>query len=51
MHRRTLPDARSARRGVIAAIVIDIEGTTSPTSSVREGLYDYTRAASWAVAG
>jgi enolase-phosphatase E1 len=28
---------------VIAAIVIDIEGTTSPTSSVREGLYDYTR--------
>jgi enolase-phosphatase E1 len=28
---------------VIAAVVIDIEGTTSPTSSVREGLYDYTR--------
>jgi len=28
---------------VIAGIVIDIEGTTSPTSSVREGLYDYTR--------
>jgi enolase-phosphatase E1 len=28
---------------VIAAIVVDIEGTTSPTSSVREGLYDYTR--------
>jgi enolase-phosphatase E1 len=28
---------------VIAAIVIDIEGTTSPTSSVRQGLYDYTR--------
>jgi enolase-phosphatase E1 len=28
---------------VIAAIVIDIEGTTSPTSSVRVGLYDYTR--------
>jgi enolase-phosphatase E1 len=28
---------------VIAAIVIDIEGTTSPTSSVRNGLYDYTR--------
>jgi len=28
---------------VIAAIVIDIEGTTSPTSSVREGLYGYTR--------
>jgi enolase-phosphatase E1 len=28
---------------VIAAIVIDIEGTTSPTSSVREKLYDYTR--------
>jgi enolase-phosphatase E1 len=28
---------------VIAAIVIDIEGTTSPTNSVREGLYDYTR--------
>jgi enolase-phosphatase E1 len=28
---------------VIAAIVIDIEGTTSPTSSVREGLYSYTR--------
>jgi enolase-phosphatase E1 len=34
---------------VIAAIVIDIEGTTSPTSSVRDGLYDYTRRhlASW----
>jgi enolase-phosphatase E1 len=28
---------------MIAAIVIDIEGTTSPTSSVREKLYDYTR--------
>jgi enolase-phosphatase E1 len=28
---------------VIAAIVIDIEGTTSPTSSVRAGLYGYTR--------
>jgi enolase-phosphatase E1 len=28
---------------VIGAIVVDIEGTTSPTSSVREGLYDYTR--------
>jgi enolase-phosphatase E1 len=28
---------------VIAAIVIDIEGTTSPTRSVREGLYGYTR--------
>lgn len=28
---------------MIAAIVIDIEGTTSPTSSVREDLYDYTR--------
>jgi enolase-phosphatase E1 len=28
---------------VIAAVVIDIEGTTSPTSSVREKLYDYTR--------
>ncbi|HEX4391270.1 MAG TPA: acireductone synthase, partial [Mycobacterium sp.] len=28
---------------MIAAIVIDIEGTTSPTSSVREGLYSYTR--------
>ena len=28
---------------MIAGIVIDIEGTTSPTSSVREGLYDYTR--------
>jgi enolase-phosphatase E1 len=28
---------------VIAAIVIDIEGTTSPTSSVRVKLYDYTR--------
>jgi enolase-phosphatase E1 len=28
---------------VIAAIVIDIEGTTSPTSSVRDGLYGYTR--------
>jgi enolase-phosphatase E1 len=29
---------------VIAAIVIDIEGTTSPTRSVRDGLYEYTRA-------
>lgn len=29
---------------MIAAIVIDIEGTTSPTRSVREGLYEYTRA-------
>jgi enolase-phosphatase E1 len=28
---------------VIAAIVIDIEGTASPTSSVRDGLYGYTR--------
>jgi enolase-phosphatase E1 len=28
---------------VIAAIVIDIEGTTSPTGSVRENLYGYTR--------
>ena len=28
---------------MIAAIVIDIEGTTSPTSSVRGGLYGYTR--------
>jgi len=28
---------------VISAIVIDIEGTTSPTDSVREQLYDYTR--------
>jgi enolase-phosphatase E1 len=28
---------------VIAAVVIDIEGTTSPTSSVRDGLYGYTR--------
>jgi enolase-phosphatase E1 len=28
---------------VISAIVIDIEGTTSPTDSVREKLYDYTR--------
>jgi enolase-phosphatase E1 len=28
---------------MIAAIVLDIEGTTSPTSSVREGLYGYTR--------
>lgn len=28
---------------MIAAIVIDIEGTTSPTRSVREDLYDYTR--------
>jgi enolase-phosphatase E1 len=29
---------------VIAAVVVDIEGTTSPTSSVREDLYGYTRA-------
>jgi len=28
---------------VIAAIVLDIEGTTSPTRSVREGLYGYIR--------
>ena len=28
---------------MISAIVIDIEGTTSPTDSVREKLYDYTR--------
>ncbi|WP_054814990.1 acireductone synthase [Nocardia arizonensis] len=28
---------------MIHAVVIDIEGTTSPTSSVRENLYDYTR--------
>ena len=28
---------------MIAAIVIDIEGTASPTSSVRENLYGYTR--------
>ena len=28
---------------MIAAIVIDIEGTTSPTSSVRDALYNYTR--------
>ncbi|WP_069163541.1 acireductone synthase [Nocardia altamirensis] len=29
---------------MIAAVVVDIEGTTSPTSSVREDLYGYTRA-------
>jgi enolase-phosphatase E1 len=29
---------------MIAAIVLDIEGTTSPTRSVREDLYGYTRA-------
>ncbi|WP_343571914.1 acireductone synthase [Mycobacterium sp.] len=28
---------------MITAIVVDIEGTTSPTDSVREKLYDYTR--------
>ena len=28
---------------MIAAVVVDIEGTTSPTSSVREDLYGYTR--------
>jgi enolase-phosphatase E1 len=28
---------------VISAIVVDIEGTTSPTDSVRVKLYDYTR--------
>jgi enolase-phosphatase E1 len=28
---------------VTSAVVIDIEGTTSPTSSVRGSLYDYTR--------
>lgn len=28
---------------MIAAVVLDIEGTTSPTSSVREDLYGYTR--------
>ncbi|MFF0488484.1 acireductone synthase [Nocardia sp. NPDC004068] len=27
----------------IRAVVVDIEGTTSPTASVREGLYGYTR--------
>ncbi|MCC3313360.1 acireductone synthase [Nocardia africana] len=31
------------RTGPIRAIVVDIEGTTSPTSSVREDLYGYTR--------
>ncbi|MCM6775242.1 acireductone synthase [Nocardia sp. CDC159] len=30
--------------GGIRAIVVDIEGTTSPTSAVREDLYGYTRA-------
>lgn len=29
---------------MISAIVVDIEGTTSPTASVREDLYGYTRA-------
>ncbi|WP_433525251.1 acireductone synthase [Nocardia pseudovaccinii] len=29
---------------MITTVVIDIEGTTSPTSSVREDLYGYTRA-------
>lgn len=29
---------------MIAAVVLDIEGTTSPTRSVREDLYGYTRA-------
>ncbi|MEV6134500.1 acireductone synthase [Nocardia sp. NPDC051990] len=29
---------------MIATVVVDIEGTTSPTSSVREDLYGYTRA-------
>jgi len=29
---------------VITAIVVDIEGTTSPTAAVREDLYGYTRA-------
>lgn len=29
---------------MITAVVVDIEGTTSPTSSVREDLYGYTRA-------
>ncbi|MFD0363700.1 acireductone synthase [Nocardia sp. GCM10030253] len=29
---------------MIASVVVDIEGTTSPTSSVREDLYGYTRA-------
>ncbi|WP_280265502.1 acireductone synthase [Nocardia wallacei] len=28
---------------MIAAVVVDIEGTTSPTGSVREDLYGYTR--------
>ena len=32
------------RVGAISAIVVDIEGTTSPTASVREDLYGYTRA-------
>src|SRR5579884_3162415 len=43
-HRRTLPDTGRARRRMIAAIVLDIEGTTSPTRSVRENLYRYTKA-------
>jgi enolase-phosphatase E1 len=28
---------------VIAAVIVDIEGTVSPTRAVREDLYDYTR--------
>lgn len=28
---------------MIRAVVVDIEGTTSPTRSVREDLYGYTR--------
>ena len=28
---------------MISAVVVDIEGTISPTSAVREGLYGYTR--------
>ncbi|MFC9894090.1 acireductone synthase [Nocardia sp. NPDC127579] len=30
--------------GRVSTVVVDIEGTTSPTSSVREDLYGYTRA-------
>ncbi|MBF4995956.1 acireductone synthase [Nocardia sp. BSTN01] len=34
---------RASEALAILAVVVDIEGTTSPTSSVREDLYGYTR--------
>ncbi|WP_051024598.1 MULTISPECIES: acireductone synthase [Nocardia] len=38
-----MSDRRDGEALTVRAIVVDIEGTTSPTSSVREDLYGYTR--------